>query len=161
MKPSMIFAIVMLTVIVMISAFDLQLSPGTELQIPAGIDAANVLYVCPINNESGWTALAFNIRPFLRYIMIFLTSCGIILLFVWMWALYQNLLKDKFEREKFVNPWKFTKILFWAFVVVLVISVTPNYFKTVHVRNVSGDFVLCESDSPGAKLITNYHDVTR
>lgn len=151
MKPSFIFAIVMLTTIVMISSFNLQIAPGEGVQIPAD-QLANALYVCPAASQT-WDSVSVALRPFVRYIMVGFFFAGMILMFSWGWALYQNLLKDEFNRKAFTNPWGFTKIWFWAIVVILLAVATPNYFKTVRIRDIHGEWVLCERDTPGAKAV--------
>jgi hypothetical protein len=67
--------------------------------------------------------------------------------------MYQNLLKDKFVRDAFKKPWAATKMLFWALVVVLLLVKTPNYFRTVHVDGTNTNWVLCESNTPGARAV--------
>lgn len=152
MKPSMIFAIIMLTAIVLIVSFDLQLSPTVPIELPASVDAGSVLYVCPAASDM-WDSIAHGIHPFIRPITIGFFFAAMILLFVWGWALYQNLLKDKFDRASFATPWSFTKFLFWTMVIIAVAIATPNYFKIVHLTNWSGDYVLCDSNTPNAQAV--------
>lgn len=152
MKPSMIFAIVMLTAIVMIVSFDLQLSPTTPVALPDGTDMGRILYVCPAASTT-WDSIAGAIHGLIRPITIGFFFAGIVLLFVWAWALYQNLLKDKFDKSSFTNPWGFTKFLFWAIIIVTLIAVTPNRFKSVHITGLTDDYILCESNTPGARAV--------
>lgn len=151
MKPQMIFAIVALTAIVMAASFGIQLIPGTPVQFPASA-AGHVLFVCPIA-DSTWDAIAVTMRPGLRYITIAFFFGIMVLLFNWGWAMYQNLLADKFEQKKFSTPWKFTKFVFWAAVIVTILAATPNHFRTVHIRGADGGWVLCDQDSPGARAV--------
>lgn len=159
MKPSMIFAIVMLTAIVLVVSFDLQLLPTTPISLPDGMDSGNILYVCPAANST-WDSIANAMHSLLRPITIGFFFAGIVLLFVWAWALYQNLLKDKFDKASFTNPWGFTKLLFWAIVIVTLVTVTPNHFKSVHVTGLPDNYVLCENNTPGAHAVLS-ENVTR
>ena len=76
-----------------------------------------------------------------------------LLIVVWAWAMYQNLLKDKFNRDSFKTPWAMTKALFWAVVIILLMIKTPNYFRTVYVRGDNTAYVLCENNTPGARAV--------
>lgn len=152
MKPSMIFAIVMLTAIVLIVSFDLQLSPTVPLTLPEGTDIGRVLYVCPAASST-WDSVASGMRGLVHPLTIGFFFAGMILLFVWGWALYQNLLKDKFDKSSFSNPWGFTKFLFWAIVIVTLAAATPNHFKTVHITGITGDYILCDNNTPGARAV--------
>jgi len=152
MKPSMIFAIVMLTAIVLVVSFDLQLSPIVPVALPDGIDAGRILYVCPAESQT-WDSVATALHGLIRPITIGFFFAGMILLFVWGWALYQNLLKDKFDKSSFTTPWGFTKFMFWAAVIITLAAATPNYFKSVHVTGVTGDYILCDNTTPGARAV--------
>lgn len=156
MKPTMLFAIVMLTAIVMIASFGLQIAPTPPVQIPADM-MGNVLFVCPAAS-SAWDSFATAVHPFTHYLTIMFFFATMILLFHWGWALYQNLLKDKFDRGSFTNSWKFTKFLFWAAVIIIVAVSTPNHFRRVYVvqqngEKYPGEYVLCERDTPGALAV--------
>lgn len=72
---------------------------------------------------------------------------------MWSWALYQNLLKDKFVRDAYKTPWEFTKLLFWAVVIITMLTMTPNHFRTVHLDGASGDWILCDNNTPGARVV--------
>ena len=151
MKPTMLFAIVMLTAIVLITSFDLQFGVSTPIAVPESM-VANVLYVCP--TASGpWDAVARTLVPFTRSITIGFLFAAMILLFCWGWALYQNLLKDSFKRESFKNPWAFTKMWFWAGVIVLIATLTPNHFRAVHLTGDTSSYVLCDNNTPGARAV--------
>ena len=73
---------------------------------------------------------------------------------MWVWALYQNLLKDEFKKDAFTNPWAFTKILFWSAIVMTLVLNTPNRYRQVSVDGVGGEWVLCENNSPNATVIS-------
>ncbi|MDO5012637.1 MAG: hypothetical protein Q4E56_03955 [Pseudomonadota bacterium] len=151
MKPTMLFAIVMLTAIVLITSFDLQFGASTPIAVPESM-AANVLYVCPVASGT-WDAVARALMPFTRSITIGFLFAAMILMFSWGWALYQNLLKDSFKRESFKNPWAFTKMWFWAGVIVLMAALTPNHFREVHLTGSTSSYVLCDNNTPGARAV--------
>jgi len=75
------------------------------------------------------------------------------LAFFWGWALYQNLLQDKFKREDFAKVWGFTKILFWAGVILVIVLHTPNHYKRVEIRGATGEYVMCENTSDGVRAV--------
>lgn len=151
MKPTMLFAIVMLTAIVLIASFDLQFGASTPINVPASM-AGSVLYVCPAASGT-WDAVARAMMPFTRSIMIGFLFAAMILMFSWGWALYQNLLKDSFKRESFKNPWAFTKMWFWAGVIILIMALTPNHFREVHLTGSTASYVLCDNNTPGARAV--------
>ena len=151
MKPTMMFAIIMATAIIMMSAFDLTLAPTKAIEL-APEAAANALYVCPATNET-WDMLADGFSQFNKPLFIGFLFALIILLFTWLWALYQNLLKDKFVRDAFKTPWAFTKLMFWAVIIVLMLVNTPNHYRSVRVSGTNTDWVLCESNTPGAMAV--------
>ncbi|MBO5833359.1 MAG: hypothetical protein J6R22_00145 [Alphaproteobacteria bacterium] len=151
MKPTMLFAIMAMISIVLMSAFNLTLLPAEGIRLSAA-NAASALYVCPADGGA-WTAFAKNIHPFAKPVSIIFIFCIILLIFSWSWALYQNLLKDKFNRDSYKQPWAYTKMLFWAGVIVTMLFWTPNHFRSVRVTGLQGDWVLCQSNTPGAKAV--------
>lgn len=148
MKPTMMFAIVLMTTICLMTAFNINLSPS-EVVSATVQDAPNTLYVCPTTSQL-WDKLAAGFVLLKRPMVIGFFFSVIILFFLWGWALYQNLLKDKFVRDAFKTPWAFTKLLFWAVVIISLLLATPNYFRTVHLTGSTGSYVLCDNNSPGA-----------
>lgn len=152
MKPTMVTAICLLTAIIIVSSFELQLDPvDVSTQIPDAV-AANILYVCPVTSTI-WDPISAGFTQFAKFFKVLLAACVMILSFSWGWALYQNLLKDKFDGDKYKQPWGLTKILFWAVVIIFMLMMTPNYFRTVHVNGINKDFVLCEVGDEGAKPV--------
>lgn len=149
MKKTMILTILALIAILMMVGFDITISPNPPVKVPDAV-APNVLYVCPAEN-SAWTQYAEILRKFKKTIIVGLFSVGILLCFIWSWALYQNLLKDKFNRDAFKKPWGATKIYFWAIIAITILMSTPNHFRTVHLKNNNQNWVLCENNTPGAK----------
>lgn len=151
MKPMMLFSIIALTMIVIATSFDLQIAPSEVIQIPANL-MGQELYVCPAANNM-WDSFSQSLHPFMRNITMIFFFVVMLLTFSWGWALYQNLLSDSFKRESFSKPWKFTKFTFWVAVIVVLLMFTPNHFRTVHVQGSDASWVLCESDTPGAKPV--------
>ncbi len=151
MKPTMIFAIMALTAIVLMVAFDISLSPHSAIQLSADI-STNALYVCPIK-ESVWTSIAQGLGMVTKPLTIGLVFALMILSAFWSWALYQNLLKDKFDRGAYKTPWGATKLLFWACVILMLLIKTPDYYRTVHLEGADGNWVLCDSNTPGAQAV--------
>ena len=153
-KPGLVFSVLLFTFVILGAAFNMNLDGRTSVKLRAGIDSANVLYICPIDNTT-WTGISSSLHTLSRYASIAFLLFGSVLFFSWGWALYQNLLKDKFSADVYKNPWGLTKIFFWAGVIITVLAMTPNYFRTVNV-NINGDetqWFLCENTSDGARPV--------
>lgn len=151
MKPTMMLVIVMIAAITLMTLFGITLSPTEPIQLSAGA-AANALYVCPAHSVL-WDGFSTSLVQLRRPLIIGFCFAAMILGATWVWALYQNLLKDKFSRDAYKNPWAFTKMLFWAIVVVILLMKTPNYFRDVSVRSTNQPWVLCENNTPGARPV--------
>ena len=151
MKPLMLFAIVMLVAIVIVVSFGLQLAPNAPVPVDAG-STPYALYICPADGTV-WDGIANAIQPVHNWLVIALFAAIMLLAFSWGWALYQNLLSDSFKRDSFKKPWQLTKWVFWVAVLGLLVTMTPNHFKTVMVDGMTGEYVLCESDTPGAVAV--------
>ena len=151
-KPGLVFAISVFTIIIVAVSFNLNLGGNAPVELQPGVNPDNVLYVCPAINET-WTQVSNGLRFLARFAPLFFSFAGIVLLFSWGWALYQNLLKDKFVEDAYKNPWGLTKMFFWLVVVFTVCYVTPNRFRQVEVRGSDEQFVLCESTSNDARAV--------
>lgn len=151
MKKAMVITIIAFVVIVMMALFGFQFAPHSAIQVPPGM-AGTELYVCPAASDF-WDGIAQSLAPLTRYIRIGFFIAALLLVFAWAWALYQNLLEDKFIRKSFSIPWKFTKYTVWLAVLAVLLIKTPNHFRTVHIEGVSGNWVLCENNTPNAKPI--------
>lgn len=151
MKPLMLFAIVCLVAIVVVVSFGLQLAPNAPIALSPE-SAANALYICP-TTSAFWDGFASALTPFHKYLTIALFATVMLLMFSWGWALYQNLLADSFKRDSFKKPWQMTKFTFWVAVIVTLFVMTPNYFRSVTVDGLDGQYVLCESNTPGARAV--------
>ncbi len=134
------------------SSFNLQLTPvDVASQVPESM-SANVLYVCPVTSTI-WGPISEGFSQFSRFFKILFAFCLIVLLFSWGWALYQNLLKDKFDGDKYKQPWGLTKLIFWGVVIIYMLTMSPNYFRTVHINGIDTPYVLCEAGEDGAKEV--------
>ena len=153
-KPGLFLAVSLLAVVILAASFDIHLGGVEPVHLRAGVNPGDVLYVCPVENMT-FDSLAKSFSILSKQVTLLFTFALIILAFSWGWALYQNLLKDKFSADAYKNPWSLTKIFFWAMVVVTIIMVTPNYFRKVHVhsRGHTYDYVLCEQNSAGARAV--------
>lgn len=151
MKKTMLFAIMLLIAIVLMVSFDVRLPVKGAVDF-VGPVPSDVLYVCPAASHF-WDSLANGFNNFRKPIVMGFFFCGMILTAVWLWALYQNLLKDKFNRDSFKNPWAFTKLMFWAIIIMGLVFYTPNYFRSVRLTISAGDWVLCDNTSVGAKAV--------
>ena len=151
MKPLMLFATVALVSIVIAVSFGMQIIPTEPTTLSPDV-LAQTLYVCPTESMF-WDEFAMAIAPFTHYLVMALFFAIMVLAFSWGWALYQNLLTDSFKRDSFKKPWQMTKWLFWASVIVLLFVMTPNYFRTVHVDGMPGEYVLCDSFSGNATAV--------
>lgn len=149
MKPLMLFTIILMTAIILASSFGLHIMPIESIYKLSEDVATNALYVCPIASQT-WDPIAAGLRPYLFNINLIFFFGIVLLLFGWGWGLYQNLLNDSFKADKFKNPWFFTKFLFWVTLIITILIWTPNHYRTVHIQGATGDWVMCESNSPGA-----------
>lgn len=149
MKPTMMYAIIMATTIILMTVFDINLSPTEPIALSEAVQAGT-LYVCPAT-DSFWDGLANAMQTLQKPLIVAFWFSLILLIFIWLWALYQNLLKDKFVRDAYKNPWAYTKMLFWTVVIVCLIFYTPNHFRTVKLEGTNTNWVLCEANTPGAK----------
>lgn len=161
MKPVMLYAIIAVAAIAIVASFGFQLGTPPPV-IPESI-AGNVLFVCPMENPT-WDSISMGLHPFNRYIIGGFFFTAVLLMFGWGWELYQNLLSDKFKRESFKNIWGFTKIWFWALVIVTLLIYTPNYFRRVEITGTTSDWVLCnasdlcDTDAPDCHTRTVHAD---
>ena len=151
MKPTMIFALAMMTLVILMASFGVHLGNiAPTVHVRPGISLGDVLYVCPANS-AGWDSASEILKTINTPIVIGVFFAMTMLLFVWGWALYQNLLKDKFNRNAFIKPWGFTKLLFWAIIILLIATNTPNHYRTVHLRGYNAsELVLCENNTPNS-----------
>ena len=152
MKKQMMSAIILLTIIILMASFDFSLDGTPPIAVPADMQG-HALFVCPAAS-SFWDSIAAGFSFFTRYVLMGFFFATIVLAFMWGWALYQNLLKDSFNKDAFTKPWGFTKLLFWAGIILLLVFNTPNRYRMVEVSDMPGEWVLCESTSAGAVAVS-------
>lgn len=153
-KPGLLFAVSMLAIIILATAFNLNFGGNEAVRLRAGVNPNSVLYVCPAVDEV-WTSFAEAISAGRKYVYIAFGFAAIVILFSWCWGLYQNLIKDKFNADAYKTPWEFTKVFFWAGIICILLATTPNYFRTVHIHAKGHDteWILCESTSTDARAV--------
>ena len=157
-KPGLLFAVAVFAIVILAASFHMNYGEHAAVHLRDGVNPDNVLYVCEITQDA-WTNLSESLHFMRRYAAVFFSFIGIILVFSWGWAFYQNLLKDKFSEDVYKNPWGITKVIFWMIVIVSILFVTPNHFRRVEIRGHGDNWVLCESTSDGARAV-NYRAVT-
>lgn len=151
-KPGLLFIVSLLAIIILAASFNMNFGGNAPVRLPTGVNPDSVLYVCPGATET-WTQFSSILHATGKYISLFFAFMVLVLMFSWGWALYQNLLKDKFSADVYKNPWDLTKMVFWGAVIVFVLYMTPNYFRSVSVRGSRADWVLCENTSDGARAV--------
>ena len=157
-KPGLLIAVSIFAIIILSVAFNMNFGGGSPVKLPEGVNPDSVLYVCPIASNT-WDHLSESLHFMSKYASFFFSFVGIVLFFSWGWALYQNLLKDKFNEEAYKNSWAITKVMFWLIIAFTVLIVTPNHYRRVDVRGHGSDWVLCDSTSENAQPV-KYKGVT-
>ena len=108
-KPGLLFVVSLLAIIILAASFHMDFGGNAPVAVPAGVNPDSVLYVCPIAKDGIWGQLASALHGIGRYVYLFFAFMVLILMFSWGWALYQNLLKDKFSADAYKSPWELTK----------------------------------------------------
>lgn len=152
-KPGLVFAVCLFAIIILAVSFNMNLGGDAPVKLNSGINPENVLYVCEIKTDSIWHQISQSLHLLGKYATFFFSFAGIVLFFSWGWALYQNLLKDKFNADAYKNSWEITKVIFWIIVIFTVLFVTPNHFRNVEVRGHGDNWVLCDKASTGARPV--------
>ena len=157
MKPTLFLSIMLVITIVIAASFGLSVGEALNLprapiyDLPDSV-ATNALYVCPTAN-SVLDEISQVLVPAQRYMVIAFFFFLMLIFAFYAFALYQNLLADKYEAKQYKNAWFLAKTLFWATVVATILLRTPNNFRTVQLQGADGHFVLCESSVPGARPV--------
>jgi hypothetical protein len=157
MKPALLFSVLAVIAIVVLTSFST--GPGEWMGIApqvhrlrADIDIGTVLYVCPAA-DMVWDDISKSLQLFRSQILMFFFGLLLFLFAAFGWAMYRDLIGDKFSQ----NHWKFTvsfaTTLFWGTIIVAILMYSPNYFKTVGVRGSDQRFILCESSTPGSRPV--------
>lgn len=149
MKPNLFLSIMILIVIVLASAFNLHILPLDPIRQLGDSVAASALWICP-KNSVVFDEISKILFMFKKQITIGLFFCLMLLMATAGWSLYQNLLKDSFDPKLYKNVWGFTKLLFWVVVIGLILMYTPNHWRSVKLRGLPGEYVMCENNQRGA-----------
>ncbi len=154
-KPGLLYSVCALAVIILMTVFHMNGLGVKESAIQNTKNVADYLFVCPVSNST-WDSISRTLSMGREYLYVAIAFMAIVLLFSWGWALYQNLLKDKFSADAYKTPWEITKISFWAAVICFILVMTPNYFRakiTGRSGNKETKWVLCEQTSTNARAI--------
>lgn len=156
-KPGLLLAVSLFAIIILAASFNMNLGGNSPVALREGVNPDNVLYVCDAANET-WNNISKSMHMLEKYASLFFSFAGIVLFFSWGWALYQNLLKDKFNEDAYKNSWELTKAVFWIIIAFTIIFATPNHYRNVNIRGHGDGYVLCENTSDGARPV-NYRAV--
>lgn len=151
-KPGLLFSVVVFTIIIVAASFHFSLESDKVVKLAANVNPDKVLYVCSAGSST-WDQIGKSLHLLARFAPVFFSFAGIVVLFSWGWALYQNLLKDKFSEDVYKNPWGLTKVIFWMMVVFTVIYASPNHYRRIDLRGSNEAWVLCENNSQDARAV--------
>ena len=154
-KKGLLFSVCAFALILLEAIFKVKLRGGDESVKAMAKNTADYLFVCPMSSHT-WDAVAKSFDRLQQYISMFIVFVVIVLLFSWGWALYQNLLKDKFVADAYKRPWEITKMFFWATIVFVMAVMSPNHFRAKITGRSNGHetkWVLCEQTSANARAI--------
>ena len=154
-KKGLLFSVCAFALILLEAIFKVKLRGGGESAQAMAKNSADYLFVCPMSSHT-WDAVSKAFSRLQQYISMFVVFIVIVLLFSWGWALYQNLLKDKFVADAYKRPWDITKVVFWATIVLVMAVLTPNYFRPKITGRSNGHetkWVLCEQTAAGARAV--------
>lgn len=152
-KPGLLFVVSLLAIIILAASFNMNFGGNAPVVLPSGVNPDSVLYVCPLTKDGGLAQFSVALHAVGKYAYLLFAFMVLVLVFSWGWALYQNLLKDKFSADVYKNPWDLTKVVFWMAVIFFVLFMTPNYFRRVDIRGNGSNWVLCENTSAGARAV--------
>ena len=151
MKPGLFLFVFIAIGVIIAGSFGLQIMPNAVPPLPDSI-AASALFVCPAES-SVFGQIAQTIIPFQNQMVIVFFFVLMLIFAMYAWALYKNLLNDKFEAKEYATAWWLLKTLFWATVILTVLANTPNGLRSVKLQGIDGNFVLCEDNTPGARPV--------
>jgi len=154
MKPIMLISALGIIAIIIAASFGLAVdttTPNLLLKLPESV-RGSALFVCPAADPI-FDETASALSMFRTQLMMIFFFFFILLVASTGWAFYQNLIKDKFEKDRYDFPFFLGKSLFWVTIIVTILLHSPNGFRTVGVRGADGKFVLCQSNTPGARPV--------
>ena len=153
MKPKslLLFWVLLGIAIIIMSVNNFQLRPVAPATLPDSA-RATALFVCPAADVQFDNAAA-NLGRFQRALSIIFMFIVLLWVAITGWVMYQALLKDKYDDKSFELPKFLGKFLLFSFIVATIVLKTPNHFRSVFVKGSVEKWVLCESNSPGAKAV--------
>ena len=148
MKKGLLFSALAGVAIIVAAAFGLHLITPAAHNLPDSLSGA-VLFVCP--------AASYTFDPIAKQLGLIRNGLTIAFFFVFMilaagagWALYQNLIEDKFKEKNWETIVVLGKWLFWITIAVTLALHTPNHFRRVYLKGAAGEYVLCEESDPAS-----------
>ena len=153
MKPKnlLLFWVLLGIAVIIMSANNFQLRPAAPITLPDSA-RATALFVCPAADLQ-FDRAALQLAKFQRALSIIFIFLVILWIAISAWVVYMALLKDKYEDKSFELPKFLGKFLLFAFIIITIVLKTPNHFRAVFVKGSVEKWVLCESNSPGAKAV--------
>jgi len=152
MKPGMVFSALAVIAIIVASSFGLSIFPTAPIHNLSDSVANQALFVCPAAN--------FTFDEIARQLSLIRTALMVVFFFVFMiwlamagWALYQNLLEDKFVEKNWQSIVFLAKVLFWVTIIITILMHSPNNFRRVQLKGATGEWVLCESNNPASRPV--------
>ena len=151
-RPILVFSVFAAITIAVMAMSGVSLTPTAPIHNLPDSVRAEALFVCP-TTDATFDELANTLSQFRRQLQMIFMFCLMLLFAVAGWAFYQNLIKDKFDKKSYDLTSALAITLFWGTLVVTILMHSPNSFRTVGVRGHEGKFVLCESNTPGARPV--------
>jgi len=152
MKPGMVFSALAVIAIIVAASFGLSIFPTAPIHNLPDSVTNQALFVCPAAN--------FTFDEIARQLSLIRTALAVVFFFVFMlwiamagWALYQNLLEDKFVEKNWKSIVFLAKVLFWVTIIITVLMHSPNHYRKVQIRGATGEWVLCESNNPDSRPV--------
>jgi hypothetical protein len=152
MKPTTLLSALAVIAIIIAASFGLSITPTAPIHNLPESAQGIALFVCPAA-DSVFDEISHGLMMFRNQLMMVFFFFFIFFLAALGWAVYQNLIKDKFEKAPYNFPFFLGKTLFWITIIVTILMHSPNSFRTVGVTGAPGKFVLCQSNTPGSRPV--------
>lgn len=154
LTPGVRITFVILIAVIIAAVFGVSVYPTGTLHTYLADDVVpRALFVCPWDAPQLVQISEFMTAHYKQFSMGIL-ALALFTLFAMGWNLYQNMLKDEFDKKS----WEFfMKFMIPMLIVILIIwqllTWTPNFFREVHVSGANGRFILCEQSTPGSRPV--------
>jgi TRAP-type C4-dicarboxylate transport system permease small subunit len=155
-KPLLLFVMIAFVAAIVVVASGIHVMPLNSVHVlPPNVAEGSVLYVCPTDGVLNvfFSDLAKELRQFQNVLFMVFWFFFLVTLLILGWALYNNLLKDKFEEKDYKFGWFMTKWLIWITLIVSVFVNSPNAYRLVKVGKSDTPYVLCESNNPRSLMV--------